>query len=530
VEADPERTQGTDSSSGVIDWPVFYLSVTVLVALVLPLALFPAAGKDLLNVAFEYLTRNFGVLYIVAGVAALVFLLCLAFGQYRHIVFSRGNHAPQFSTLSWSAMLFCGGIGTSVLYWGTVEWAFYFAQPPFGLAAESAEALRWAVSYPLFHWGFIGWAFYCLPGIAMGFAYYVRGAGSLRLSEACANVIPDRFKPVLNPLIDLIFVVGLVGACSTGIGLAVPLIGTLASHLVGLSRDELGFTLDVAVIVTITVLFAGSAWLGLEKGIKRLSNLNVLLAFVLIVFVLLAGPTLFIVELGVQSIGHLLQNFLRMSTWTDPRATGDFVESWTVFYWAWWLALGPFMGVFIAKISQGRTIQQVILGCLGYGTLGCVAFFVVLGNYAAFLELNGVVNVLEQVQTSGAPHAILSVLSTLPAASLVILLFTVVCVIFAATSYDSAAYTLAIAATRDLPEAQHPSRAHRIFWAFLLGFLPITLIYMGGLRPLQSAVTLASVPLLGIMVVMSWALWRGLGDVRDERAGSSKLQSADTGP
>jgi BCCT family betaine/carnitine transporter len=382
--------------------------------------------------------------------------------------------------------------------------------PPYSVAEKSAEALPWAMSYPIFHWGFIGWAFYCLPGIAMGYAYYIRGAGSLRLSEACAEVLPARSRPYLDPLIDLIFVVGLVGACSTGIGLAVPLIGTLVSDLLGLDKAELGFTLDVIVITVITVLFAASAWLGLDKGIKRLSLLNVFLAFILMAFVLLVGPTLFIVELGVESIGHLLQNFVRMSTWTDPQGSSNFVESWTVFYWAWWLALGPFMGIFIAKISRGRTMQQIILGCLGYGTLGCTAFFVVLGNYAAYLELNGVVNVLEQINTSGGPVAILSVLNTLPASSWVIALFTLVCIIFAATSYDSASYTLATAATRDLPEDHHPGRAHRIFWAFLLGLLPIILISMGGLRPLQSAVTLASVPLLFVLVLMAWGLWRSL--------------------
>lgn len=501
--------------AGVIDWPVFFSSVAVLLAAVLPLAIYPAQGKVVLGTAFDYLTQNFGLVYIVAGLFALVFLMYLAFGRHRHIVFSRNAQPPLFSTPAWSAMLFCGGIGTSVLYWGTVEWAHYYVAPPFSVEGQSPEALRWAMSYPIFHWGFIGWAFYCLPGIAMGYVYYIRGARSLRLSEACALVIGERYRKYLNPLIDMIFVVGLVGACSTGIGLAVPLIGTLVSDLVGLPQGELGFTLDIIVIVTITLLFAASAWLGLERGIKRLSTLNIFLAFLLIAFVLVVGPTLFILELGLETVGHLLQNFVRMATWTDPLATGNFVESWTVFYWAWWLALGPFMGVFIAKISQGRTMQQVILGCLGYGTLGCTLFFMVLGNYAVYLELNGIVDVLNQITQSGASQAILSVLLTLPWSTVVIILFTVVCVIFAATSYDSAAYTLALAATKDMSEDAHPGRKHRIFWACLLGLLPITLIYMGGLRPLQSAVTLASVPLLVIMVVMSWALWKGLSeDVR----------------
>lgn len=511
-----------------IDWPVFASSVGVLLALIVPLAFFPEQGKEMLGLAFDYLTRNFGVVYLLGGLMALIFLLYLAFGKQRHLVFAResDSRTPQFSMLSWSAMLFCGGIGTSVLYWGTVEWAHYFVAPPFSVEPESAEALRWAVAYPIFHWGFIGWAFYCLPGVAMGYAYYIKGASGLRLSAACADAIPVAYQRILNPIIDLIFVVGLVGACSTGIGLAVPLIGALTSHLFGLNADDYGFTLDLIVIVAITMLFAASAWLGLEKGIKRLSNLNVGLSFLLIVFVLLVGPTLFIVELTVETVGFLLQNFLRMSTWTDPESTSTFVESWTVFYWAWWLALGPFMGLFIAKISRGRTMQQMILGCLGYGTLGCTAFFAVLGNYAAFLELEGIVAVLDIVRDSGAEFAVVSVLASLPMPSLVIGLFTIVCVIFAATSYDSASYTLATAASKHLSEDEDPSRGHRVFWACLLGLLPITLIFMGGLRPLQSAVTVASVPLLVILVVMTWVLWRNINPksevgVRDEGLQSS---------
>ncbi len=508
-----------------IDWSIFGGSVALVLGLVLPLAFFPEQGRVLLGEAFELLTHNLGILYIATGVGALVFLLYLAFGKHKDIVFAREQDtAPQFSTISWSAMLFCGGIGTSVLYWGTVEWAHYFLSPPLGLPPESEAALPWAMSYPLFHWGFIGWAFYCLPGIAMGYAYYIKGASTLRLSLACESVIPDLLKPVVNPLIDLIFVVGLVGACSTGIGLAVPLIGTLCTHLLGVSHEALGFALDVIVIVTITCLFSASAWLGLDKGIKRLSNINIGLAFFLILIVLLLGPTLFIIELGVGTLGHLLQNFVFMSTWTDPQGNGNFVESWTVFYWAWWLALGPFMGVFIAKISRGRSMRQIILGCLGYGTLGCTAFFLVLGNYAAYLELNGVVAVLDIMQSQSPPDAVVAVLTTLPGSSFLIFVFAVVCVIFAATSYDSASYTIATTVTYQIGEDQHPGRWHRVFWACFLGLLPITLIYMGGLRPLQSAVTLASVPLLVVFLLMTWVLWRDL-NVRnpDPQASSSQL-------
>jgi BCCT family betaine/carnitine transporter len=184
------------------------------------------------------------------------------------------------------------------------------------------------------------------------------------------------------------------------------------------------------------------------------------------------------------------------------------------------------MGVFITKISRGRTLRELILGGIGYGTLGCTVFFAILGNYALYLEMNQVFPVIETLNNAGAPAAIVGVLGTLPLSNIAVLVFTVVCVIFAATSYDSASYTLAASATRSLAPEDHPHRAHRVFWAFLLGLLPITLVYMGGLRPLQSAVTLASVPLYLVTVLMTLSLWRSIHAAEAAQATSVQLPEA----
>ena len=502
------KQQAPQGLGNGLDRPIFFGSVIIILSLCLPLAIYPEAGQRMLGAAFDYLTHNFGILYLMGAAATLLFLLYLAFSRYGDI--RLGDTSPDFSTFSWSAMLFCGGIGTSILYWGTVEWAHYYENPPFSVVPGTPEALNWAVSYPIFHWGLMGWALYCLPGVAISYSYYVRGAKSLRLSEACAPIIGSQANGVLGRVIDLLFVIGLVGACSTGIGLAVPLIGMSVTELFGLDRAALGFTLDLIVIFVVTIIFATSVWFGLEKGIKRLSDWNVGLAFVLLLFILLVGPTLFIVELGFEAVGHMLQNFLRMSSWADASKTSSFVESWTVFYWAWWLALGPYMGIFICKISRGRTLRQMILCCIGYGTLGSVVFFSILGNYAIYLEMNAIFPVLDTMSSAGPPSAIVGVLTTLPWPKLVLTLFTIVCVIFAATSYDSSSYTLAASATEELPPTAHPARWHRVFWAFLLGLLPITLVYLGGLKPLQSAVTLVSVPLFAVIVLLTLSLYKSL--------------------
>jgi BCCT family betaine/carnitine transporter len=493
--------------SGELDRLIFFGSVLGIISLCVPLALYPEEGGAILGRAFDFLTQNFGVLYVAGASFTFAFLLYLAFSRHGDI--RLGDKSPEFSTLSWAAMLFCGGIGTSVLYWGVVEWAYYFQAPPYGVTPATPEAMLWSVSYPLFHWGLMGWSLYVLPGVAIAYSYYVRGAKSLRLSDAC--------EPVIG---------GLVGACSIGIGLAVPLIGACVAHLLQVDRQSLGFTLDVVVILVVTCIFAGSVWMGLERGIKRLSDLNVMLALVLLAFILIAGPTLFIVELGLEGVGHMLQNFVRMSTYTDAAGTTNFVEAWTVFYWAWWLALGPYMGVFITKISQGRTLRELILGGIGYGTLGCIVFFAILGNYALYLEMNQLFPVIDTLNSAGAPAAIVGVLGTLPLSSFAILIFTLVCIIFAATSYDSASYTLAASATKSLAPEDHPDRGHRVFWAFLLGLLPITLVYMGGLKPLQSAVTLASVPLYAVTVILTISLWRSIHAAEQVSSGAVEVSEA----
>ncbi len=471
------------------------------------LALYPESGKAVLSAGFNYVTQELGVLYVLFAAASVVVLLVLAFGRYGQRKLGPADSTPDYSTFSWAAMLFCGGIGTSVVYWGTIEWAYYYQGPPFGAEPESSAALGWATAYPLFHWGFTGWALYCLPSVAIAYAYHVGSGSSLRLSNACRPVLGAMSEGILGRIIDLTFMVGLIGATSTGLGLAVPLISAILNELVGVPES---FTISFMIIVAITALFAVSVYVGLDKGIRRLSNLNVGLAFVLLLFVLLVGPTRYIVETSAEAVGHTLQNFIRMSMYNDSQGATTFVGDWTVFYWAWWLALGPYMGMFITKISRGRTIKELVVCTLGYGTLGCGAFFLILGGYALYAEVHQLVPVLDLLSDRGAPHAIVGVLNSLPGGWAVLVMFGLLCVVFAATSYDSASYTLASAATRLLPVHVHPAGWHRMFWAFFLGILPITLIYLGGLRMLQSAMVIISVPLLAVVILLTVSLFKGL--------------------
>lgn len=254
-----------------------------------------------------------------------------------------------------------------------------------------------------------------------------------------------------------------------------------------------------------TAIFGYSAYAGLDKGIKRLSNINFWGVLLLLAYIFVVGPTVFMFDTGIDAFGRMLSNFFDMATWTEPFAglagfmDTRFPQEWTVFYWAWWLVFSPAMGLFIARISRGRTIKEVVVGSLFFGSMGCFLFFMVLGNYALYLQLTGEVDVIALLNTGG-PAAVYGVLKSLPMATLVIIAFTILSVIFTATTFDSISYILAAVVQSDV--AEEPMRWNRLFWAFALSVMPITLLLLGGLKTLQTAAIVGGLPLIVISVLL----------------------------
>ncbi|MBL6699127.1 MAG: BCCT family transporter, partial [Luminiphilus sp.] len=247
-----------------------------------------------------------------------------------------------------------------------------------------------------------------------------------------------------------------------------------------------------------------------QEGIRRLSNFNIVLALIFLLAVLLASDTFFLLEMAVNSLGFLFQNSLAMTFWTDPIDSTGFVGDWTVFYWAWWIAYGPFVGLFVTRISRGRTIREVVVGMLLLGSLGVWLFFLVLGNHSLGLQLSGQLDVVEIMQSSGGNAAVVAGLNTLPMAGLIIGMFAVVAVIFVSTTYDSASYTLAATATQSLDVSEDPPRWHRVFWAVAIAILPIGLMYAGGIKEAQTATLVVSLPLTFTFWLSGWGLLKSL--------------------
>jgi len=311
----------------------------------------------------------------------------------------------------------------------------------------------------------------------------------------------------LGRLVDLAAMIALLGGAGTSLGVIAP---TIAASLAQLFGIETSFTLELGVMVVCIGLFAISVYLGIDKGIKRLSDLNVYLALGFLAFILVAGPTMFILKTSVNTVGFMAENFIRMMTWTDPVDDVGFVESWTIFYWAWWIAFAPPIGIFVTRISRGRTIRQVVLSMLFFGTLGCWIFYFILGNYSLSLQLENVTSVTDSLADNGMYITVANVISNLPLGALALAWFALVSVISVATTYDSASYTLASTATWELKEGNDPARWHRLFWAAVLGMLPIFMMYVGGLDVIRSAVLIASLPLLFVGVAMAVSLHKSL--------------------
>lgn len=481
-----------------VELKIFIPTILVLAAICVLIVAFPVQAAQVVSNLLHFITYNLDWVYLLAVFSIMVILIWLAFSKHGKIRF--GDESRKFKTFSWASMLFCASIGSSILYWGMIEWVYYYKTPPFGLAPFSNEAAEWAATYGLFHWGISAWSTYCISGIIVGFFFYCKRNQMFRMSEACDPVLKNiKGHRLVKLLIDIFVVLGLMAGVATSLGLGTPMVTEGLYRVFGF---EPTFMLNVLIILFWGSLFGLSVYLGLEKGIKNLSNLNVVIAGIVLAYILFSGKTAFILRTLFNSLGLMFQNFFRMSFYTDPITMSGFPQDWTTFYWAWWIVYVPIVGLFIARISEGRTIKQIVLGTITIGSAGCWIFFAVLGNFALSLQLDGTLDVVSALENHGAPFAIMEVLSTLPYAKVVIFFYVVLAFISLATSFDSVAYMLASITTPKTDKYQEPVRWLRVFWAFAITLLPITLLFLGGLNTLQLSSVVGSVPILFIVVLL----------------------------
>lgn len=489
------------SSEGKVDMPLFWISVISIVAVCCLILINPEKSNVFFDYLFSFVTGQFGIVYLWMGIGSIVLLLWLMFSKYGNI--RMGDEKPDFSTVQWFGLMFTAGIACNVLLWGTVEWAFYYGTPPLGIEAKTVMAGEYAAVYPLFHWGPTPWAFYAIMGIPMAYFFWIKKRPILRLSTSCEPILGRFAHGWIGTLIDVFFVFGAISGIGTSMGLGTPMVSACINSLTGIPD---GFGLQIGVVLAWAAVFVTVVFFGLEKGMAKLSDFNVYLTIGFIIFIIVAGPTMFILTTFTNSMGIFFSDFIKMSLWTDPIAKSGFPESWTMFYWAWWLVYAPFIGMFIAKVSKGRTIREMIVACLVGGTLGLWIFFVVLGNTGMYYELKEGLALSQIIKDQGMAQAIVAFIDKLPMSNLVLVVWIVLAFVFMATTLASSAYSLGASTSVELIGDQEPARWNRTFWAFVISTVALTLMSLGGLKVLQVASLVGALPLIFItfFVVVSF--------------------------
>ncbi len=487
-----------------IDKHIFWPSCLIVSAVIIGMIVFEDQALAGIKVAFDFVTNQFGFAYIWAGAFFFGAVLWLSLGRYSQVRLGGPDARPEFTRLSWITMFFCSGIGTSLIFWSSIEWTYYFTAPPFGLEPRSDLAADYAAMYGMFHWGPLAWAFYCLTAFPIGYAFYNRKKSQLRLSAACSGLLGDKHANGLaGKVIDILMVFGLVGGIGTVLASGTPMLAEAVSRQLNIEHT---FKVDIAVVLVWVAIFVTSVVLGLKKGIQRLSRLNMYALTILCILVFVGGPTFFMLNSFTNSLGLMVTEFAHMAFYTDPIANSMFPQWWTIFYWAWWVAMGPYMGIFIARISRGRTFRDIGLTVLSAGSAGCMLFFVLFGSTSMNAELTGAFPVLETIANESPSAAILGTLEQLPFYDVILILFIIVGFVYSGTTVDSSAYVLASVTSYNLREGVEPNVANRFFWAIALGGAGLVLMNAGGLEPIKTASLVVGVPLLVVMCMSFFSL------------------------
>lgn len=491
---------------------VFIPSLILIISIIFPIYFYPTESSNIINTAFAYCTDKLGWLYRLACIISFVFIFWVTAGKRGDLVLGDENQRPEYNNFTWIAMLFTAGVGTSIIILGFLEPIYYLETPPFGLEPYSDQAFEYAHMYGQFHWGLSAWAFYAPAIVAIGLCIFNKKKNVMTLSSACNEGLGRFSSYILSSIIDIIVVFGIIGSISTSLGLATPVIGSITKTIFNIS-DKYLFIINLAVMAIWILIFCASLFHGLDKGMRKLSSINIYLAIAFMALIFLYGPSVDIINMEINSLGLYLQNFIRLNLWTEPFGNTHFAESWTVFYWGWWLAFMPMMGFFIARISRGRTIRAVVWGQMLWGTLGCCLSFAVFGGYALHLQYTGLVDLSAILKTGGQTEAIIAILSTLPCKKKVMVLMVVLCFIYLATTITSCAYVLASSTTKVILSTEQPARWNRIFWAILFSALSLGLMMIGGLKAVQTVSIVTGLPMVFVSLLLIRSTYIMLKDI-----------------
>ena len=484
-----------------VNRPVFIASALLIVGFIFFGSLFGELAGEVFNQLQSFITHRFRWLFIILMNVAVVFSLYIALSRYGDIRLGHQTEHPEYSLLSWFGMLFSAGIGIGLLYWGTAEPLYHFMSPPMG-QAETVEAAKQAMSISFLHWGIHAWALYCVVALSLAYFHYRRGL-PLSIRSVLYPLIGQKIYGKWGHVVDTLAVFGTMFGVVTSLGLGAMQINAGFSNVFGIPNNV---PVQLCLIAIITAMATLSVMMGLDKGIKRLSDINIVLTVLLLGFMLLFGPTQFIIDSFIENIGNYVSQLIPLGFWSEAYSNTDWQANWTIFYWAWWVSWSPFVGIFVARISRGRTIREFIFGVLFIPMLLLFFWFTTFGGSAVHMELMGNYGLIEAVKADYG-SAIFKLIEYYPLTKPLTLVIVVMIMLWFVTSSDSASLVIdMLTAGGDT----NPPKIQRLFWALSQGVIAAVLLVAGGLSALQAVAIIAGFPFAIVVFVMMYCLWRGL--------------------
>lgn len=488
-----------------LNYGLAFPAIILVLVLLTVSALYPASSQAMAGQAMAWVSHWFGWLVQLASLALVGFLLWLAFSKHGQI--RLGDEKTEYSNFSYGGMIFTAGVGASLIYWAIGEPMYYLQSPPLFAEANSYPAAAWAVTYSIFHWGITGWAIYCFPAIPFAYAFYVQKRRTLKVSSLCSSVVGNH--PLVSKSIDLLSIFGTLAAFASSLALTVTLVSIGVADLLAIN-NSLG--LQGTIIALFVSSLVAVMLVDFNQGINQISNWTVTLAIVFALFVLLVTQPAFIVNNFTDSLGVMLDSFFRMSLWTDPVQQSGFAEGWTQYYWFWYYAYLIMMGLFITRISRGRTIQEVILYTLSMGALGCAFFISIFGGYAVWAQMLGGLPVQAWMAEGGLTYAVVSLIKTLPGGGWILGLFLIIQFFLMLTTMSSASVATAMLTTNQLELNGDPDNRVKLLWAAAIGLISLSVFLAGGgIETIKSLCVVAGLPMMFIYAIMLKGFLHTLG-------------------
>ncbi len=488
-----------------VNRPVFIVSAALIVGFILFGAIFDELANTVFTSVQGWLAGYFGWAMIILVNLLLVFTIFMAVGPFGDVRLGRMDESPEYSLFSWTAMLFSAGIGIGLIYWGVAEPMYHYFAPP-GADPETVRAAQEAMAISFMHWGFHAWAIYAVVALALAYYHFRKGL-PLAIRSALYPLIGDRIYGRWGDLVDIIAVFGTMFGIVTSLGLGATQVNAGLTELFGVPNNV---AVQIAIIAAITGMATLSVVAGLDGGIKRLSNINIVLTLLFLAFMVIVGPTLFILDSFVDNYGYYLTRLVQLGTWNEGwqggNEAGNWQENWTIFYWAWWVSWAPFVGVFVARISRGRTVREFMLGVMLIPCSIMFFWFTAFGGTAISITLTGDTALVDATRENNA-NTMFVLLDYFPFSGFTSLFATVLIVMWFVTSSDSGSFVIDMLTAGGDP---NPPKVQRIFWAVSEGAVASVLLLAGGLGALQAAAVIAGFPFAVVLVLIAWGLIRAL--------------------